>query len=192
MKRAAVAVLAFLSATAVRAETFVIDPVHSSVNFSVRHMVGRVSGRFEKFEGTFDYAPGQPKSWRAQAVIQAASVNTGVEKRDDDLRSPKFLDAQKYPSLSFRSKGVKDASGETAKLSGELTIHGVTRPVVLELEIGGVVKDPWGNRRAGATAKTRINRKDYGLTWNQVIESGGLLVGEDVDIVLNIEGTVKK
>jgi len=107
------------------------------------------------------------------------------------LKSPDFFDVTKYPAVSFESTGVTDIQGDTAKLHGNLTIHGVTKAVVLDLEIGGVAKDPWGHQRAGAVATGRIDRKDFGLTWNKTLETGGLMVGDDVTITLNIEGVLK-
>lgn len=174
------------------AETYQIDPVHSDVRFSVSHMVGKVSGRFGKFEGTVEYVKGDPKAWKVDALIQTASIDTNNEDRDKHLRTGDFLDTEKFPTISFKSTKVTDLKGDKAKLHGDLTLHGVTKPVVLDLELGGVVKDPWGNQRAGATAATKINRKDYGIVWNKVLDGGGLVVGEEVSITLEIEGIVKK
>jgi polyisoprenoid-binding protein YceI len=193
MKRIAFAVLAVsLWGSVIHAATYAIDPMHSSVAFSIRHLVGKVRGHFDTYEGTFDYDKKSLKSLTAQSTIQAASINTGIEKRDNHLRSPDFFDVQKFPTLAFKSSSGSDVKEATAKLKGDLTIHGVTKPVVLDIEFGGIAKDPWGNERAGLTAKTRINRKDFGLTWNQALEAGGFLVGDDVDIELNIEGIAKK
>lgn len=187
-----VAVLSIL-AVPLRAETFQIDPAHSGVSFRVAHMViSKVPGSFEKFAGTIVYEKGNPKAWKAEAAIDAASINTRVEDRDRHLRSADFLDVEKYPTITFKSAKVAAVKGNRAKLHGELTIRGVTRPVVLDLEIGGVAKDPRGNLRLGATAATKINRKDFGLVWNKVLEAGGLLVGEEVEITLEVEGIAKK
>ena len=174
------------------AETYQIDPVHSDVRFSVSHMVGKVSGRFGKFEGTVDYVKGDPKAWKVEAHIEAASIDTNNEDRDKHLRAADFLETDKHPTIAFKSTKVAGLKGDKAKLHGELTLHGVTKPVVLDLELGGVVKAPWGNQRAGATATTKINRKDYGIVWNKVLDGGGLVVGEEISITLEIEGVVKK
>jgi len=175
------------------ADTYTIDPAHSSVGFKVQHlMVSKVYGKFDKFAGTFDYDPKNTKIWKASATIEAASINTGIEKRDAHLRGADFLDADKFPTLEFRSTGVLGAKGGSKKLKGDLTIHGVTKPVTLDLEVGGVAKDPWGGTRAGFTATGKINRKDFGLTWNKALETGGVLVGEEVYITIEVEGVLKQ
>lgn len=173
------------------AATYQIDKDHTTVGFKVRHLFSNVQGSFKDFSGTVEYEPGKPETWKAQAVIQAGSIYTNQEKRDQDLRSANFFDVEKYPTLSFKSTGVKDATVNGAKLEGLLSLHGVERPVVLNVEIHGVGKDPWGNVRAGFTGTTKINRKDFGLTWNEVLESGQLLVGEEIEITLEVEGILK-
>lgn len=173
------------------ATEYAVDTDHSTVSFKVRHLFSQVQGTFDQFEGAFTYVPDQPEAWKASATVQAASLDTHVEKRDHHLRSPDFFDVEKYPALTFTGTGVTDASGTSAKLHGDLMIHGVTKPVVFDLQIRGEGKDPWGNQRSGFTATTTINRKDFGLTWNQVLESGQLLVGEEVVITLEIEGLSK-
>ena len=173
------------------AATYAIDPDHSAVTFKIRHLFSKTAGAFNQFEGSFDYEPGKPETWKAQAVIQAASIDTKVQKRDNHLRSKAFFEVEKYPTLIFNSTGVTDATDQNAKLHGSLTIHGVTKPVVLDLTIHGVGKDPWGNTRAGFTATTQINRKDFGITWNEVAEGGGLLLGDEVEITLEVEGLLK-
>jgi polyisoprenoid-binding protein YceI len=171
------------------AETYSIDDNHSNVNFTIRHLVGKVTGQFQTFTGNFKYDPKDPKSWSAVAAIQAASINTGNAKRDDHLRSAEFFDVAKFPTLTFKSTGITDIKDNTAKMAGELTMHGVTKPVVLNLEITPPVKDPFGaGQRMGATATGKINRKDFGISYNKTLDSGGLMLGEEVDIVLNIEG----
>ena len=178
--------------TSAHAAVYQIDPDHSSVGFRVRHLLGHVAGQFDKFQGTFEYEPKKPQSWKAEAKIDAASVDTRVEKRDNHLRSADFFDVQKFPELTFVSTKVTGLKGNHAKLLGKLTIHGVTKNVALDLEIGGVEKDSGGTERADFTAKTKINRKDYGLTWNDFVESGGALVGDDVEITIEAEGTRQK
>lgn len=176
-----------------QAATWKIDEAHSAVTFKVAHMaISKVSGRFDKFSGTIEYAPGDTKTWKAEAVIDAASINTGVEARDKHLRAPDFFDAEKFPTITFKTLKVTNYKNMKGKLHGELTMHGVTRPVVLEVEGSGPAKDPWGNERMAAVAKTTINRKDFGLGWNQVLETGGLLVGEKVEITLEIEAVKEK
>ena len=178
--------------TAARAVDYDIDAAHSQVGFKVKHIVGKVPGRFTKFSGSFSYDPKSPASWKAEATIDPASINTDNEKRDAHLKSPDFFDTAKCPAMGFKSKGVTDVKDGKAKLRGDLTMHCVTKPVVLDLEIGGVDKDPWGNVTASFTATATINRKDWGIVWNKTLDSGGLLVGENIEVVLEVSGTAKK
>ena len=177
-----------LLAPAAWATTYTIDADHSTVGFKIRHLFSNVTGSFDQYEGRFVYVPGQPEQWTVTATIQAASINTKVAPRDKHLRSPDFFDVEQYPTVTFTSTQVTDVTPTSAKLHGLLTIHGVEQPVVLDLDIHGEGKDPRGNVRSGFTAHTRINRKDFGLTWNTTLETGQLLVGEDVDILLEVEG----
>jgi len=187
---ALVAVLA-VAATALRAETYEIDPSHSQVGFRIRHLVGKVPGRFTGFSGTIEYSPGKPESWKADAKIDPATINTDNEKRDGHLKSPDFFDVAKHPEMTFKSTKITDVKGETAKLHGDLTLHGVTKPVVLALELGGTTKDPWGSTRAGFTATGTVNRKDFGIVWNKALDTGGLMLGDEVAISLDIEAVLK-
>ena len=173
------------------ATTYAIDQAHTTVSFRIRHLFSYVQSTFNEFEGTFEYVPGQPGQWKAQAVIQASSIDTRVEKRDAHLRSKDFFDVERYPTITFTSTGVTDATETTAKLQGLLTIHGVEQPVTLDLAIHGEGKDPWGNVRSGFTATTTLDRKAFGLTWNEALETGQLLVGEEVEITLEVEGIAK-
>ena len=173
------------------ADTYTIDLDHSAVTFKIRHLFSKVAGTFNQFEGTIEYEPGKPETWKTQAVIQAASIDTRVEKRDNHLRSKAFFEVEKYPTLTFTSTQVTDMTDKGAKLHGTLTMHGVQKPVVLDLQIHGVGKDPWGNVRAGFTATTTIDRKDFGVAWNQAAEGGGLLLGDEVEITLEMEGLLK-
>lgn len=173
------------------ATTYAIDKEHTTVGFKIRHLFSYVQGTFDEFEGSFVYVPGQPEQWSATATIQAASISTKVAQRDTHLRSPDFFDVDQHPLVTFTSTGVTDATATGGKLHGLLSVHGVERPVVLDLVVHGEGKDPWGNVRSGFTATTRVNRKDFGLTWNKTVETGQLLVGEEVDITLDIEGIVK-
>ena len=188
---AAFFVSAIFCAASAWAATYAIDPDHSAVTFKIRHLFSKVTGNFNQFEGTIDYEPGKPETWKTEAVIQAASIDTNVEKRDKHLRSKDFFDVEKYPTVTFKSAQVTDVAGENAKLHGNLTIHGVTKPVVLDLAIHGAGEDPWGNTRAGFTATTQINRKEFGIDWNQPVV-GGAMLGDDVEIILEVEGLLKK
>ena len=158
------------------------------MSFKIRHLFSKVQGTFNEFEGTFDYVPGEPDAWKVSATIQTASIDTAVEARDKHLRSKDFFEVETYPTITFTSTSVTDVTPSGAKLHGTMTLHGVEQPVVLDLAILGEGKDPWGNVRSGFTATTTINRKDFGLTWNEALETGQLLVGEEVEITLEIEG----
>ncbi len=176
---------------AASATEYQIDQGHSSVNFKVRHLVSKTAGKFDKFSGTINHEPGKPETWKVEAHIDATSINTNEPKRDKHLRSADFFDTDKNKELVFKSTGVKEVTDKTAKLEGNLTIHGVTKPVVLDMEMGGEGTDPWGNHSIGFTASTKLNRKDFGLTWNKALEAGGFLVGDDVEVVLEIEANAK-
>jgi len=166
-----------------------LDPVHTGVHFKVRHlMVSSVRGDFEKLSGKIVYDEADVSKSTADITIEAASINTGVAKRDEDLRSPNFLDVAKYPTITFKSGKVEKTGNGTLRMTGDLTIKGVTREVVLAVEgPTPAVKDPWGNQRVGGSATTRINRKDFGLTYHKTLEAGGLVVGDDVDITIDVE-----
>jgi polyisoprenoid-binding protein YceI len=189
MKRLVASLLSCLVATSAWATDYKIDPAHSSVSFKVRHMgISYVPGRFMSVDGTFSYDPTNVKNSKAAATIAVSSLNTADVKRDDHLKSPEFLDAAKFKDIAFKTTSIEPVSADAFKAKGDLSIHGVTKPVVLDVTYGGSGKDPWGNERAAFTATTKINRKDFGLTWSKVLETGQLLVGEDVQIVLEIEG----
>jgi polyisoprenoid-binding protein YceI len=187
----AAAVLAVLS-PAVSAADYEIDPAHTQVGFKAKHVVGKVPGRFTKFSGSFTYDAKNPKAWKAEATIDPASINTDVEARDKHLKSDAFFDVEKCPAMTFKSTSVSDVKGDHAKLHGDLTMHCVTKPVVLDLEIGGTAKDPWGNETASFTATATVNRMDWGISWNKALDAGGVLVGEKIDIILEVTGNVKK
>jgi polyisoprenoid-binding protein YceI len=176
------------SAPVVWATTYAIDRDHSSASFKIRHLFSKVEGTFREFEGRFDYVPGAPEQWKVEATIQTASIDTRVAQRDEHLRTADFFDAASFPTLTFTSTQVTEATPTSAKLHGLLTLHGVQKPVVLDLAMHGEGKDPWGNVRSGFTATTTINRKEFGLVWNKTVETGQLLVGEEVEITLEIEG----
>lgn len=181
----------FLSSPAFAA-TYSVDSDHTTVGFKIRHLLSYVQGQFDQFEGTFEYDPEKPEAWKVEATVQAASIDTNVAARDKHLRSADFFDVETHPTLVFKSTQVTDVTPSGAKLHGLLTLHGVEKPVVFNLEILGVVKDPWGNTLAGFSAKTVINRKDFGLTWNQAVETGQLLVGEEVEITLEVSGILQQ
>jgi polyisoprenoid-binding protein YceI len=189
MKRLSMLLLLVLAA-GLRAETthWEIDPSHSTVGFSIRHMmISNVSGSFTKFTGSVDVDPSDPTSAQVKVEIDTASINTGNEKRDDHLRNPDFFDAPKFPKTTFVSKKI-EKSGEGLKLTGDLTMHGVTKEVTLDVE-GPTqeIKDPYGNQRRGASATGKINRKDWGLTWSKNMDGGGLVLGDEVKLNIEVE-----
>lgn len=164
-----------------------IDTVHSSIEFSVRHMmISKARGKFGKFSGTIVLDEANPAATTVDVSIDAASIDTGVPDRDGHLRSPDFLDAATYPTLHFKSTKVA-VDGDSAKLYGELTIRGVTKPVVLDVEYAGKSKNPWGQTIAGFSAKTKIKRSEWNLVWNAVLETGGVAVSDDVTIEIELE-----
>ena len=172
--------------------TWSIDPTHSNVEFAVRHlMITTVKGRFTAVEGTVVLDEANPAASAAEITVQVASIDTREPQRDAHLRSADFFDVEKYPTLTFRSSGARDVTADGFTLAGDLTIHGVTRPVTLEVIHEGRARDPWGGERAGYAATTRIKRSDFGLTWNQLLETGGLAVSDEVKISLDVE-LVKK
>lgn len=168
--------------------TWTIDPAHSSVEFAVRHlMITTVRGRFTGVKGTLVTDDRDPSKSAVDVVIDAATIDTREPQRDAHLRSADFFDVETFPTLTFRSTGLEGAPGDSFRLAGDLTIHGVTRPVVLDVQSEGRVKDAWGGLRAGFTAATKIRRSEFGLTWNQLLEAGGVTVSDDVRISLDIQ-----
>ena len=165
-----------------------IDTAHSGINFSIRHMVvSKVRGRFARFSGTLALDEGDLSRSVVEATIDAASIDTGTAQRDTHLRSPDFLDVERFPEIRFRSTRIHKLADDRYHLIGNLTVRDVTREVSLDVEYGGQAKDPWGNARIGFIAKATLDRKDFGLLWNQVLEAGGVLVGDRVDIELEVQ-----
>jgi polyisoprenoid-binding protein YceI len=177
-------------------KTWNLDATHSGVNFSVRHMViAKVRGRFTRFEGTLVGDPADLTRAVLTATIDADSVDTDVADRDAHLRSPDFFDAATHPKLAFRSERIERESEDRYKVHGALTIRGVTQPVVLDLSVLGQARDPWGNQRLAFTLATTVDRSDFGLRWNQALETGGVLVGERVQIEIEaqaVEGAAQQ
>ena len=167
--------------------TWKIDPSHSEIQFFVRHMmIAKVRGRFREFEGTIHIGE-RPEDSRVEVVIEAASIDTRDRTRDQHLRSADFLDVERYPELRFISTSVRAGDKDRWQVTGDLTVRGVTRPVVLDVEFDGAVVDPWGNLRAGLLATTEIDRENFDITWNQALEAGGILVGKGVRIEIDVE-----
>jgi polyisoprenoid-binding protein YceI len=168
---------------------YTIDRAHSEVLFRVRHLLSRVGGRFRDFSGTIEFDPGRPEASRVEFNIKAASVDTSVADRDAHLRSDDFFAVEAHPEITFASDSVVATGANTFTVSGTLRIRGIARRVELPVTYLGQAKDPWGNEKAAFEASIRLNRKDFGLTWNAALETGGLLVGDDVDVQLNVQAT---
>jgi polyisoprenoid-binding protein YceI len=173
--------------------TYSIDNAHSDVGFTVRHMVfAKVRGHFKSWSANLSFDPADPTKSSVSVEIDAASIDTREAQRDGHLKSPDFLDVATHPTITFKSRRVEGAGPKKYKAIGDLTIRGVTREVVLDVEELGGGKDPWGNQRAIFNAKTAIDRTDFGLKWNQALEAGGVLVGERVDIEIDVEAVAGK
>ena len=174
------------------ADTWQIDSSHTNVEFTVRHMmISNVKGQFQKTTGTITANGNDPASAKIDVTIDASSVDTRVERRDAHLKSPDFLDVAKYPTITFKSTKVEADGPNKWKMPGDLTVHGVTKPVVLDVEGSGPPIQVMGNTRAGASATTKIKRSDFGLTWNKALEAGGVLVGDEVAISIDVEAVKK-
>jgi len=194
VRRLTPVLLAALAAPAIAqsASTWQIDPAHSSIQFGVRHlMISTVRGKFPKFTATVTGDEKDPTAASVEASIDASSIDTGEARRDEHLKSPDFFDVAKYPTITFKSTKIELAGGHKFRLHGDLTMHGVTKPVVLDVEVTPEVKDQRGATRAGAHATTKVNRKDFGINWSKSIDGGGVVVGDDVDVTIEVEGVKK-
>lgn len=168
--------------------TWAVDPTHSLVEFAVKHlMISTVKGRFGDVKGTVQYNESDPKQSRVDIEISIATIDTHNEQRDAHLRSPDFFDADKHPLMTFKSKRIDGDINSEFKLTGDLTIRGNTREVTLEGEFQGRARDPWGGERMGFNASGKINRKDFGLHWNQALDAGGWVLGDDIKISIDVE-----
>jgi len=177
----------------VKTSTWTADPMHSIAEFAVKHLVvSTVKGRFRELEATLNIDEANPENSSVEAKIAVASVDTNVEARDADLRSDNFFSAERFPYISFRSTRIERLDEKAFRLTGNLTIRGVTKEVVLDGEYEGQIDDPYGNKRAGFTATTQISRKEFDIRSNQLIEGGGAVVGDNVKITLHIEAIRKK
>lgn len=192
MHRLTLVLLAALAAPALAQPTWEIDPAHSSIQFGVRHlMISTVRGKFPKFTATAVGDEKEPTRSIVEASIDVASIDTGEPKRDEHLKTPDFFDVAKYPTITFKSTKVEAAGDRRFKLHGDLTMHGVTKPVILDVEVTPEVKGMRGETRAGARATTKLNRKDFGINWSKTMDGGGLVVGDDVDVTIDVEGIKK-
>jgi polyisoprenoid-binding protein YceI len=190
-KLLAAVALSALAALPLRADTFAIDPGHSEVGFQVRHIVSQTRGRFNDFGGTVQLDPQNLSASSVDFKIKTASIDTNMPDRDKHLRTADFFDVEKYPEITFKSKSVKATGKDTYDVLGTLTLHGVSKDITLPVTYTGQAKDPWGNTRAGFSTSTTLNRKDFGIVWNKAIDNGGVMLGDDVKISIDLE-TVKK
>jgi len=173
------------------AGTWALDATHTAIEFEAKHlMIAKVKGRFAEFEGALTIAD-DPTQSSVSVTIKAASIDTRTEQRDDHLRSADFLDVEKYPELTFASTSVEHDDGDDWLIHGDLNIHGVTKSVTLKTEYEGQTGDPWGGQRAAFSAETKIDREDWGLTWNQALEAGGWLVGKEIKLKLEVEAVLQ-
>lgn len=191
MNRALRVLASLLCATAAYAQDWQIDRAHSAAQFSVRHlMVSTVRGHFGKLTGVVRYDPAKPGEASVEAEVDVSTIDTREAKRDAHLKSPDFFDVEKYPAMTFRSTKLEPAGPGKFKMTGNLTLRGVTRPVVFDLDgVSEPIKDQRGGERMGATATAKINRSDFGMTWNRLLEAGGVTVGDEVTIVIDAELT---
>ena len=165
-----------------------VDPNHSQISFSAKHMgIFTVRGQFKNFDIDFDYDENDPENTTLEARLRAASIDTGNEQRDGHLRSADFFDAENHPEIVFRSTGVQQIDSETGKLYGELTIQDKTRKVALDVLRGATATSPWGQTATGFAARTKIKRSEWGLTWNQALETGGVLVSDEIELAIELE-----
>lgn len=165
-----------------------IDASHTEIGFNVRHMmISKVRGQFEAFSGSVDFDPDNLEATSAELTIQTASINTRNDDRDNHLKSPDFFDAATYPTITFKSTRVEKLNDNKGRLIGDLTIKDVTKVVELDVEYFGTAQSPWGTTSAGFAISGKLNRKEFGLTWNQALETGGVLVGEDVNLAIEVE-----
>lgn len=175
------------------AEKYNIDLSHSSIEFKISHLTGKVKGRFESFSGKIEFdEKNLAKGGLTSAEIDVSSINTGNKQRDDHLKNEDFFDVSKFPKITFTTTKTKYNGKKKGKLTGKLNMKGVTRDVVLNVEFTGTAVDPWGNHRASFSATSKINRKDFGVTWNKILDKGGLLLGEEVEIYIEVEGIMEK
>jgi len=188
MKLKSFVLVTLLAASPLLADTYVIDKSHSEANFRVRHLVSKVSGKFDEFSGTINGELSKPASASVEFTIKTASIDTGTPDRDKHLRSADFFDAEKFPDITFKSTTIKPSGKKNIyDVTGNLTMHGVTKKITLPVEYLGAAKDPWGNEKAGFTLTTTLKRNDYGVNWNKALDNGGVLVSDDVEVTINLE-----
>ena len=185
-------IAALLATTPLFAETFTVDPGHSDASFRVKHLMSNVKGSFGEVSGNIEIDKGNPAASSVEFTVNAATIDTANENRDKHLRSADFFDVEKFPQITFKSSKIAAAGKDSYNVTGNLTMHGVTKQVTLPVTFLGFAKDPWGNDRAGFEVETTLNRKDFGLNWNKALDQGGFLLGDDVKVSIAIEAVKKK
>jgi polyisoprenoid-binding protein YceI len=178
--------------TATQTRTFQIDKAHSEAAFQVRHLISKVRGRFSSLDGTIAFDEAQPERSVVEVAIQTASIDTGTPDRDAHLRSEDFFSAEKFPAITFRSTSIVPKGQGVFEVTGDLTMRGVSRQVVIPVSYLGMATDPWGNQKIAFEGELTLNRKDYGLNWNAALETGGFLVGDEVKVSLSIQAGAGK
>ena len=187
-----VAALALAASPTLAGDIYAVDKGHSEATFTIKHLVSKVSGRFNDFGGNITLDPAKPEASSVEFTIKTASINTDNADRDKHLKTPDFFDVEKNPEITFKSSKVILAGKDKYNVDGTLTLRGVSKQVTLPVEFQGFVKDPWGNEKAGFAVETTLNRKDYGMVWNKTLDQGGDLLGDDVKVVINLEAAKKK
>ncbi len=172
-------------------ETYTIDAVHSGVSFKIRHLVSKTQGRFDDFGGTVTIDREDMTKSSVEFAIKAGSIDTDNDDRDNHLKSPDFLEVEKYPEITFKSTKIVKHEGETYQVTGNFTMHGVTKSITIPVEVLGFGPNPFGGQSAGFETKFEVNRKDYEITWNKALDAGGYILGEDVEVTITIEATAK-
>ena len=186
------AAAAVLAASPVLADTYVIDKSHSDASFLIRHMMSKVRGQFTDYAGSINVDPAKPESASVEFTVKTASIDTANDNRDKDLRSPNFFDVEKFPEITFKSTKIKATGKDKYDVTGTLTMRGVSKEVTLPVQFLGFGKDPWGNDKAGFSIDFTLNRKDFGLVWNKTLDTGGVLLGDEVWVSINLETAKKK
>ena len=192
MKAPILLALTLAASAAFSQDIYNVDKVHSEVTFRVRHFVSKVSGRFDDFSGAISIVPGKPAASSVEFAIKTASINTANPARDNHLKSADFFDAEKNPEITFKSTKITPVDADTFNVTGIFTMHGTAKELTIPVDFGGTVTDQRGTEKAGFSLATKLNRKDYGIVWNQTLDSGGMMLGDDVEITVNIEANKKK
>ena len=173
-------------------DVYSVDRTHTEVGFRVRHFVSKVAGRFDDFSGSITVVPGKPAESSVEFTIKAASINTANTGRDTHLKSADFFDVEKFPEITFKSTKVAPVDSDTFNVTGIFTMHGTAKEITIPVEFGGTVTDARGTQKAGFSLATKLNRKDFGIVWNQTLDTGGVMLGEEVEVTINIEANKRK